>query len=180
MDIEIHSKNKTNLTGGKKYIGSGLFRDGDGFVWNLSKDAGGGWMISRSAKVKRTADSVPAQKYWESIFYDAVRSKTAKQKLVVQKLASYPDAGHFMHVVDFILQDDDFGEFKMRGNLVVNENQAYFVVRSVNSGIEKQIIFPPKLAEIVTSFDVTETTNILSDIVSSDGFSRYIAYELSQ
>jgi len=168
MIIVISSHDKKKVVEGKRYIGTGTYKDKSGFVWTLKK-IDNNWLIERVAA--KSLNDKAAKDYWSKIFTKEMVSALFKRKTVAKKIESNLDSDSEVAKYYFDIVGED--EIIKCVATISKDEDKYSI--GISSGDEsKEIRLPEKVAIILDSFDREASVNLLIDMLSSKEFGNFI------
>ena len=179
MELTIKSKDKKLLIEDKTFIGTGLYKDSNGFVWNISKD-NGDWLIKRTSSYidRKSLRPETDKKYWSKVFTKEMVNTLFNRRVIAKKLVSMPDKNIIVADFQLIETEADRELDSVLTAYISKDDSNNYIVSIKNSNTEREIQLPEKISTILDSFEPTEASSILSDIILSASFSNFIIANL--
>ena len=171
MIIKVASKDKKSLTSSKQYIGTGSYKDADGFVWDLIRE-GSDFIIKRIATKK--FDKSTTERYWSKVFGTEL-AKEMFEKSVVAKQIKGDLNGLLLEadldVIDTVTQNKSAVKIK-----ILNKDDSYSLRTSSKdelfNGLE--VYLREKIANILDSFEREEAITVMANIIQEPDFHNFL------
>lgn len=171
MIVKVYAKSKGELVKGKKYIGAGLYKDGE-VVWELSRE-GKDWVIRK----KGSGRSMYRKGYWDRVLSRAIGEKGVLLRSAVKVLKAFvsEDSIEFESNIDLVV-DDRVLNVNTRVNKDEVDGKYVIVISGEVDGEEFEVSskLPEEIGLMLDAFEPDEVVEIIEEVVKSEDFAEYV------
>ncbi len=170
MIIKISSKNKKALIKDKIYIGTSMYKDKSGVIWDLTQD-NSDFIISRVAR--KSDDNLSSTKdYWSRIFTEEMIKKMFEKRVAPKVVKAQLEDKGFTVKTSMMFDDKNIDiVFLDKNNM-----QQLFCIDELGNKIDVQI--PTGIKKLIAKLDTLDAADVVSEMLASNQFVDYISAKL--